>query len=309
MKKRFILLSVLCALVLCAIPAGVHAKDYSEYSNECIHFGLTLRKDHKKPKGDKPKGVVLSDYDTYFYDKKAYKNDDKVIYLTFDCGYENGNTPKILDTLKKNDVKAIFFVTKPFIKENPKLVKRMKEEGHLVGNHTSTHPSLPECSVDRIKKEMNNCKKMMKKKTGYDIDPYMRPPMGHYSVRTMKIMQDLGYNTMLWSLAIYDYDENDQPGADYVIDKFETHYFPGMMPLLHVISTSDTEALPDIISTMKEKGYRFGMVSDFLPIEGEEATTTEQAAQTTEASKDSSKTTQAKDSSKKEKKEKKDKKK
>jgi peptidoglycan-N-acetylmuramic acid deacetylase len=288
MTKKLALFVILCALVFTAIPAGVYADtDYSEYSNECIHFGLNLRTDHKKPSAEKPKGVVLSDYDTYFYDKKAYKKDDKVIYLTFDCGYENGNTPKILDTLKAKNVKAIFFVTKPYIKENPKLVKRMKEEGHLVGNHTSTHPSLPDCSLDRIKREMNNCKKMMKKKTGYDMDPFMRPPMGHYSVRVMKLLQDMGYNTMLWSLAIYDYEEDDQPGADYVIDKFKKHHFCGMMPLLHVISSSDAEALPDIIDEMEDEGYRFGMVTDFLPVESKddkaaEATT---AAQSTEATK------------------------
>ena len=267
MKKNLFTRLLLCAIIMIGFSSVVYAEDYSDYSNECIHFGLGLRKDHKKPGAEKPSGVVLSDYDTYFYDKTAYKNDDKVMYLTFDCGYENGNTPKILDILAENDVKAIFFVTKPFIDENPDLVKRMKEEGHLVGNHTTTHPSLPGYSDSKFKKELNKCKKAMKKKTGYDMDPFMRPPMGHYSVRTMKMAQDMGYNTMLWSLALYDYEEKDQPGADYVVDMFEKHHFCGMMPLLHAISTSDTEALPEIISSMEDEGYRFGMVTDFIPVE------------------------------------------
>jgi peptidoglycan-N-acetylmuramic acid deacetylase len=263
MKKSGVFFLVFL-LMLTMVSKKIYAEeDYSDYSNENIHFGLGLNDEHKRPGGDEPSGVKLSDYDTYYYDETAYENNDKVIYFTFDCGYENGNTPSILDTLSEYGIKAIFFVTTPYVKENPDLVKRMKEEGHLVGNHTTTHPSLPECSVSKIKKEMNTCKDTMKELTGYDIDPYMRPPMGHYSVRTMKVMQDLGYSTMLWSLAIYDYEENDQPGADYVVKMFKKYHFCGMMPLLHVISSSDTEALPEVIETLQEKGYRFGLVSEF----------------------------------------------
>ena len=264
MKKNVSFFAVFMLLMLLA-ASGVHAEDYSSYSNEKVAFGLNLHTDHTKPEGDQPSGVNLSDYNTYYYNEEAYENKDKVIYLTFDCGYENGNTPKILDALIEADVKAVFFVTTPFVKENPDLVRRMKEEGHLVGNHTTTHPSLPDKSVSEIQKEMNQCKDTMEKLTGYEMDPFMRPPMGHYSVRVMKVLQDMGYNTMLWSLAIYDYDEENQPGADYVVEKFKNHHFCGMMPLLHGISSSDAEALPEIISSMEDEGYRFGMVSEFLP--------------------------------------------
>ena len=275
--KRVTSLVLAFLVALSAFCMNVKAKDYSDYSNKTVNFGLNLRTDHKKPDCEKPKGVKLSDYNTYYYNKKAYKADDKVIYLTFDCGYENGNTPKILDALKEADVKAIFFVTTPFVKENPDLVKRMKEEGHLVGNHTTNHPRLPECSVKKIKKEMNTCKETMEELTGYTMDPFMRPPEGAYSERVIKVLQDMGYNTMLWSLAIYDYDEKDQPGADYVVEKFKKHHFCGMMPLLHAISSSDRKALPEIISTMEDKGYRFGMVTEFLDEQAEEETTQEQA--------------------------------
>lgn len=264
--KRAGVFSLVFLLMLTMLPKKIYAEeDYSDYSNENIHFGLGLNDEHKKPGADQPSGVKLSDYDTFYCDETAYENNDKVIYFTFDAGYENGNTPAILDTLKEYGIQAIFFVTTPYIKEKPDLVKRMKEEGHLVGNHTTTHPSLPECSVSKIKKEMNTCKDTMKELTGYDIDPYMRPPMGHYSTRVMKVMQDLGYSTMLWSLAIYDYEENDQPGADYVVKMFKKYHFPGMMPLLHVISSSDAEALPEVIETLQEKGYRFGRVDEFAP--------------------------------------------
>ncbi len=261
--KRLGLFFMSLILTLSLLPANVRAEDYSNYSNESIAFGLNLREDHKKPGAEKPAGVKLSDYNTWYYSIPAYEAKDKVIYLTFDCGYENGNTPKILDALKKADVKAIFFLTVPFVKENPDLVKRMKEEGHLIGNHTTTHPRLAECSVSKIKNEVRTCEKTVKKLTGYQLDHYLRPPEGVYSVRVMKVLQDMGYATMLWSLAIYDYDENDQPGAAYVIDKFKKHHFCGMMPLLHVISSSDAEALGDVISEMKAEGYRFGLVSEF----------------------------------------------
>ena len=263
MMKRTFLLLLTVLLSVGLLPGKVLATDYSDYSGNPVAFGLNLTDDHKRPTCEKPSGVTLSDYGTYYYDKNAYKAGDKVMYLTFDCGYENGNTPKILKALKDADVKAVFFVTEPFIKEHSDLVKQMKEEGHLVGNHTCTHPRLAEKSTAQVKKELTQCAKTMKKLTGYDMDPYMRPPEGVYSVRVMKIAQDLGYATMLWSLAIYDYDEENQPGAQYVVDKFNKHHFCGMMPLLHAISSSDAEALPDVISEMTDKGYRFGEVSEF----------------------------------------------
>lgn len=265
MKRLFGLFLVFALLAGC-IPLSVSARDYSRYSNQKVEFGLSLRRDHKRPECEKPRGLSkLSNYSTYYYGVDAYKKKDKVIYLTFDCGYENGNTKKILNTLKKYKIKAIFFVTEPYVKQNPKLVKRMKREGHMVGNHTSTHPRMTELSVSRMKQEVNRCKKTMKRKTGYTMDPYMRPPEGVYSVRVIKVMQDLGYNTMLWSLAYNDYDEHNQPSVSFVVNKFKKHYFCGMMPLLHVISSADRKALPKIIREMKKRGYRFGTVDEFAP--------------------------------------------
>lgn len=264
MWKKRILSMVIALAILCSVfPMGVSAKNYSKYSNKTVEFGLNLRTDHKCPDCDRPKGISLPKYHTYYYGKKAYKGKDKVIYLTFDCGYENGNTKYILKTLKKNKIKAIFFVTESYIRNNPSLVKKMKKQGHLVGNHTTTHPRLTEISVKKMKKELNTCRKTMKKKTGYDMDAYMRPPEGVYSVRVMKVAEDMGYNTMLWSWAIRDYEEDDQPSVSYVKNKIKKHYFPGMMPLLHVISSADRKALPDIIKIMKKKGYRFGTVDEF----------------------------------------------
>lgn len=266
MKKR--ILSAFMALIMAAaafFPASVHAKtDYSKYSNKPVNFSLNLRDDHKKPSCARPKGVKLKDYDAYYYSAKAYKAKDKVCYLTFDCGYENGYTKKILKTLKKNNIKAIFFVTEQYIKEKPEIVKQMKEEGHLVGNHTCNHPRLYDCSVKKIKKEIKGCAKTMKKLTGYDMDYFCRPPEGAYSERVLKVLQDMGYATVFWSLAYYDYEPSDEPGADLVVSKFKKYHFPGMMPLVHVISKSNRDALPRVIKYMTKEGYRFGEVTEFI---------------------------------------------
>ncbi len=265
MKRR--VMSVLLALIMAAaaFTPAVHAEtDYSEYSNKAVNFSLNLRDDHKKPSCAKPKGVKLKDYDAYYYGTDAYKAKEKVCYLTFDCGYENGYTKKILKTLKKNNIKAIFFITKPYVEENPEIVKQMKEEGHLVGNHTCNHPRLCDCSVKKIKKEINGCAKAMKKLTGYEMDYFCRPPEGAYSKRVLKVLQDMGYATMFWSLAYYDYEPSDEPGADMVVNKFKKHYFPGLMPLMHVISKSNRDALPRVIKYLTKKGYRFGEVTEFV---------------------------------------------
>ena len=266
MKKK--ILSLFLALTVAAasiLPAAVHAKtDYSEYSNKAVNFSLNLREDHKKPSCAKPKGVKLQDYDAYYYGTKAYKAKEKVCYLTFDCGYENGYTKKILKTLKKYNIKALFFITKQYLDENPDIVKQMKEEGHLVGNHTCNHPRLCDCSVKKIKKEIKGCAKAMKKQTGYDMDYYCRPPEGAYSERVLKVLQDMGYATMFWSLAYYDYEPEDEPGADLVVSKFKKHHFPGLMPLMHVISRSNRDALPRVIKYLTKKGYRFGEVTEFI---------------------------------------------
>lgn len=200
----------------------------------------------------------ISKYDGYYLGN----TDEKIIYLTFDNGYENGYTPTILDILKENDVKAIFFVTKPYIKNEPELVKRMKEEGHLVGNHSVTHPSFPEISDEQIAKEILDTANYMEEITGYKMDHFFRTPKGEYSERTLKLTKDLGYKSIFWSLAYADWDVNEQPGKQYAYDHVITNIHPGAIPLLHAVSQSNTEALDDIIKEIKEEGYSFGSLYD-----------------------------------------------
>ncbi len=178
----------------------------------------------------------------------------KVIYLTFDEGYENGYTPMILDTLKKNDVKALFFITGPYLKTEQKLVKRMLDEGHTVGNHTINHPSLPEMSLDKLNYEMSGLEKQFKAVFGKGFN-YMRPPKGEYSARTLEAAHELGYKTVFWSFAYADYDVNKQQGADHAYNMVMSHLHNGAVLLLHAVSKDNAEALDRIIKGIREQGY------------------------------------------------------
>lgn len=232
------------------------AKDKMYYRTS-VEWGLRLNKEHKTPDGSVPYyGFSLKKYGAYYHGSTR----EKTIYLTFDCGYENGNTRKILKILKKNQVKAIFFITKDYLMENPKLVKKMKKQGHLVGNHTSNHPRLAKCSKKKIRAEVEGLEQAMLQKTGYAMDKFIRPPEGNYSIKALKTLQEMGYTTILWSLAWVDYLEDHQPSVKTVLSKFKTYHHKGMIPLLHVISRADAKALPKIIAYMRAKGYQFGTV-------------------------------------------------
>lgn len=227
--------------------------DYASISNEKYAWWFMRTKDHTQPGCQQDFDVTQ--YDGYYVSPDS---ESKVIYLTFDCGYENGFTPSILDTLKSEGVHAMFFVTKPFIKDNADLVKRMKEEGHMVGNHTVHHPSMPDLSVDEVKSEVLDCQAYMKEQTGYDMDHFIRPPKGEYSERTLQVCKDLGYKTIFWSIAYLDYDTKNQPGAGYVLEQFKNNHHPGAIPLIHNVSESNAQALPKVIAFLKSEGYTFG---------------------------------------------------
>lgn len=264
--KRLVALLLLACVFLSQPEAKIYAKKkaLSSYSTKSYNWGLGLNTQHKKPGGSGPAGWKLKKDGAYYTGKCSKKN--KVIYLSFDCGYEAGYTKKILDTLKKKKVKAIFFVTEDYIKSRPGLVKRMKREGHLVGNHTCHHPRMAGLSVKRIKQEIRGCEKTMKKLTGYKMDRFLRPPEGNFSIRSVKVAQSLGYATIFWSLAYYDYDTAHQPGKNYVINKFKKYYHNGMIPLIHTCSKSNTQALSEVIRFLKKKGFCFGTLDEFVKI-------------------------------------------
>ena len=238
---------------------NIRNEAYEQYPNEKKAWWFLRNEKHKSSGSGEE--FPIAPYSAYYLNKEVGEK-DKVIYLTFDCGYENGFTPAILDTLAEKNVKAMFFVTRDFIVRNPAYVKRMKEEGHLVGNHTVRHLSSPSLTPEELEAELREVEKTMEEQTGYRLDPFFRPPMGEYSERTLKATQDMGYASIFWSIAYYDYNVNEQPGKDYVTEHFAKYHHNGAIALLHNISESNTQALPEVIELLRAEGYRFGMLTE-----------------------------------------------
>lgn len=263
--KHWVRLAAAAGIFLCLCGCGnSDRKEKIQKTAEETKMTLSQSKEAwwlKRREGNQPPEVSdtidLSKYDAYYIDPKASDAKKKRIYLTFDCGYENGFTPKILDVLKKKKVPAAFFVTKPFIRENPDLVKRMKKEGHVVGNHTVHHKSMPGLSDRDNKQEISDCAEHCREATGYDMDPFFRPPMGEYSEQTLALTKKMGYKTIFWSMAYVDFKVDDQPGKQYVIDHFDQYAHNGAIPLMHNVSESNAEALGTVIDHLKKEGYEF----------------------------------------------------
>ena len=229
---------------------------YQETSGETVQ-GIErwwLKRNENQQTPEVSDYIDLSKYDAYYVNPKCKK---KKIFLTFDCGYENGFTPKILDVLKKQKIVAAFFVTKPFIREGRELVRRMKKEGHIVGNHTVHHKSMPTLSDRDNKQEIIDCAEYCKEATGYEMDHFIRPPMGEYNEKTLKLTKSMGYKTIFWSMAYVDFDVNKQPGKQYVVEHFKKYTHNGAIPLMHNVSQSNAEALDEVITNLKKEGYQF----------------------------------------------------
>ena len=177
-------------------------RDYSKLPTKKYSWYIVRNKEHGASGCDS--SFPLEQYDAYYIDRESSDKGDKVMYLTFDCGYENGYTDQMLDVLKKHDAKGCFFVTMTYIRDNPDIVKRMKEEGHQVGNHTVHHPCMPEKSVEEQKNELKECSDFMEKETGYPMDKYFRPPCGEYSEQVLQLAKDMGYKTIIGSMAYLD---------------------------------------------------------------------------------------------------------
>ena len=201
----------------------------------------------------------LKQYDAYY----AQDTDEKILYLTFDCGYENGATPAILDALKKHQAPAAFFVVGNFVRDNPDLIRRMTEEGHTVANHTLSHPDMSKISsVENFQKELSGVESLYKEITGTDMIKYYRPPQGIYSTENLKMAQQLGYQTFFWSLAYVDWQQDDQPTHEEAFDKLLSRVHPGAVVLLHNTSKTNGEIMDELLSKWEEMGYTFRPLSD-----------------------------------------------
>lgn len=211
-------------------------------------------KNHTTPTIDHNLGFNLADYQAFYVGSR-----DKLVFLTFDEGYENGYTAPILDTLKKAQVSAAFFVTLPYIRDNPALIKRMVDEGHLVANHSKTHPSMPSITdnPERFKNELVETAKAFTDLTGKDMPPFFRPPKGEYNKTSLKMTADLGYKTIFWSFAYEDWVTDRQPDPERAHQLIMQNIHPGEIMLLHAVSKTNSEILDRVISGVQEEGYRF----------------------------------------------------
>ncbi len=194
----------------------------------------------------------------YYIDTKA-NDGDKVIYLTFDAGYENGNIAKILDTLKAHGASGAFFVLGNLIRRDTSLVKRMVDEGHLVCNHTNRHCDMTKtASLEKFSAELESLNSIMKECCGCEIAPFYRPPEGRFSERNLKNANELGYKTVFWSFAYADWDNNKQMSPEKAFNKVISHTHNGEVILLHPTSSTNAEILDRLLTEWEAQGYRFG---------------------------------------------------
>ena len=223
-------------------------------------WGLSFREEGAPPIGNAGRDQ-LAGYDAAYMGKPS----EKVLYLTFDSGYENGSTAKILDTLKKHEVKAAFFLVGHYIEKNADLVRRMADEGHIVGNHTMHHPDMSKIAdKEAFSRELKDLETLFQEKTGRELPKYYRPPQGNYSETNLKMAKELGYKTVFWSLAYVDWNNDAQPTKEQAFSKLLPRTHPGAVILLHSTSQTNAEILDELLTRWKEEGYSFGTLEELF---------------------------------------------
>ena len=256
MRKRdiYILFGVL--LLALVMTVGILHSDVLTTGS----WGLSFRQEGTAPIGSAGQDV-LAELDA------AYLGDttQPVIYLTFDAGYENGSTEKILDVLQKHEVPAAFFLVGNYIEKTAALVRRMVSEGHTVGNHTMHHPDMSKIS-DRaaFQKELEDLETLYEQTTGQKLPKYYRPPQGNYSQENLKMAKELGYKTVFWSLAYVDWNNDAQPTREEAFSKLIPRIHNGAVVLLHSTSRTNGEILDELLTKWKEMGYRFGTMDELF---------------------------------------------
>jgi peptidoglycan-N-acetylmuramic acid deacetylase len=223
------------------------------------NWGLSFQQEGQAPIGN-TSAAELAKYDAHYVNTSG----EKVIYLTFDAGYENGNTETILDALKKHNAPATFFVVGTYITSNPTLIQRMVDEGHAVGNHTYHHPDMSQIStLESFQKELESVEQVFEDLTGSQMLKYYRPPQGKYSESNLSMAQQLGYHTFFWSLAYVDWYQDNQPTKEEAFEKLLGRIHPGAIVLLHSTSSTNATILDELLTKWEEMGYTFRPLSDF----------------------------------------------
>ncbi|MCM3007029.1 delta-lactam-biosynthetic de-N-acetylase [Priestia koreensis] len=255
MKKLFF---AIAALLL--INGGIFSEAYGVSSNTPIHWGFSKSKNHEPASAGAAYDQLLKKHDSFYIGHTTEKH----IYLTFDNGYENGYTEKVLNVLKKKKVPAAFFVTGHYLTDQPELVKRMASEGHIVGNHSWHHPDLTTVDDSKLKEELQRVKTEYTKLTGKKDMKYLRPPRGIFSDRVLGLAKDEGYTTVFWSLAFVDWKTDQQKGWRYSYDNIMAQIHPGAILLLHTVSSDNAEALGKSIDDLRKQGYEFRSLDEYM---------------------------------------------
>lgn len=266
MKKSTLkkIICSVCALALAlstaiTMPSPVYAEGTSAYN-----WYVMRTKDHTLPKLEAKYGFI-SKYNAYYGDVSAANSGDKVIYLTFDAGYENGNVERILNTLKKQNVPGAFFILDNLAKRNPELVKRMANEGHLICNHTKSHPDMTKLTDKAsFHLQLSALEDSVKESCGVECAKFYRPPEGRFSENNLKMANELGYVTVFWSFAYADWDNDHQPSKEEAIKKILDNAHPGEIMLLHPTSQTNADVLMEVITKLKADGYRFAPLTELI---------------------------------------------
>ena len=256
MKKRDLLILLIAVVIALAVSVSVFASSALTTGS----WGLSFRQEGAPPIGNAGKDQLRQYQAAYIGN-----TNEKVLYLTFDAGYENGCTAKILDTLKEKQVPAAFFLVGNYIRQSPDLVRRMVAEGHTVGNHTMHHYDMSRLSDKAaFSKELTDLEALYKETIGQELPKFYRPPQGIYSEENLKMAQELGYKTLFWSLAYVDWNNDAQPTREAAFAKLLPRTHNGAVVLLHSTSKTNAEILGELIDKWKEAGYRFGTLEELF---------------------------------------------
>ena len=247
------------AVIKTNVAEPVETTSAENLTNTKIGWGIRRNDNHEQPDLGTNNKRILEKYEGICMGNK----EKPYIYLTFDEGYEAGYTEKFLEILKKNEVKATFFKRAHYVNTQPDLVKKMLDDGHIVGNHTVNHKSMPDLSNEQIKEEVMNLHKSVYEKFGYEMK-YIRPPKGEYSERTIEYTNTLGYKTVMWSFAYDDWDEKKQGREEYAKDKILKNIHNGAVMLLHGNSKDNVNVLDYCIKEIKKMGYEFKTLDEFI---------------------------------------------
>ena len=256
MEKREIVILALVVVLAIVLASAIIFGQVLETGS----WGLSYSTQGQTPQAPADQ-KTLAGFDTAYLGNTG----EKVLYLTFDAGYENGCTEQILDTLQKHDVKAAFFLVGNYMEKNPELVRRMVRDGHIVGNHTMHHPDMSKITdFAAFSKELKDLEALYQEITGEDLPKFYRPPQGIYSEENLKMAQRLGYKTVFWSLAYVDWKNDAQPTKAQAFDKLIPRTHNGAVVLLHSTSKTNAEILDELLTKWKSMGYRFATLDELF---------------------------------------------